>query len=810
MIEKKLDMKIYSMFRFNKIILLLVLFFGFNSAYSQTISETNNHRSDTIDVLNYAISLDFVALPGNSIKASCKVDFISKMNNVNGISLDLLSLIVDSVKSSGTLLSYAYNDTLLRVSFPNTMNENELGELEVYYHGIPTTDASGFGGFYFQGSYAYNLGVGFAASPHNYGRVWHPCFDNFVERATYQVTVISAQGNTAFGNGYIVSESVGPNNENIRTWKIDEAIPSYLACVGVADYAEVKNSYTSEVTGNVIPISLAARAADTTKMKNSFIHLPDAIATYESSFGPYRWNKVGYAIVPFNGGAMEHATCIMYPTFAISGNLQYETLMAHELSHHWWGNLVTCKTAEDMWINEGLAAYCESLFLEQVYGYDDYILNLKTTHRNVIQHAHYDDGGFLSISGVPHDATYGTHTYSKGAVQMHNLRTYLGDTDFFNGLKYIQNQFQYNSIDAVEFREALNFATGKNTTPFFDNYIFNPGFNGFEVDSFIVMPQGTNYNVQVFIQQKLFHAPEFFESVPLDISFIGEDWNGVIVKESISGEHYSFTTTLPFIPKTIFLNRDYNLLNAVTGEEVKIKGDDVKSLDYSYFYLDNTQTPEDSSLVRVDHFRMTPDPIENVEMAEHYVISPDRYWKVDGIWSNSFNAKARVFFNAKNVSSGNLDNGLMTSHDGVVFNEDSLVVLWRRNQNNEWSVYDSFKVVTLGNATDGSARIELFNLKKGEYAFGFRKKAGYVQVNEMRLEKIKVYPNPTKDILEIDFGELKVSDIEILDNTGKTIKQYKVNQKKMSVSMMQLPSGIYQLSSYQHGKFLGRSSFVKE
>lgn len=803
-------MKIYSMFHSKKMILLLVLFIGLTNVYSQSISEINNLRSDTIDVLNYDIFLDFVALPGNSIQASCKVDFVSKMNNVNGISLDLLSLSVDSVKSSGALLSYTYNDTLLRVSFSNPMNQNETGELEVYYHGTPTTDASGFGGFYFQGSYAYNLGVGFAASPHNYGRVWHPCFDNFVERATYQVTVVSSQDKTAYSNGYIVNESVGPNNENIRTWKIDEAIPSYLACVGVADYAEVKNTYTSEVTGNIIPISLAARAVDTIKMKNSFIHLPDAIATYENRFGPYRWNKVGYAIVPFNGGAMEHATCIMYPTFAISGNLQYETMMAHELAHHWWGDLVTCKTAEDMWINEGLASYCEPLFLERVYGHDDYILDLKTTHRTVIQRAHYDDGGFLSISGVPHDATYGTHTYSKAAVQMHNLRTYLGDTDFFIGLNYIQDHYQYNSIDAAEFRDALNFATGKSTTTFFDNYIFNPGFNGFEVDSFVVTPQGTVYNVQVYIQQKLFHAPEMFEDVPLAISFIAEDWNSVNVKEIISGEHYSFTTTLPFAPKTIFLNRDYSLLNAVTGEELKIKGDGSKIVDFSYSYLNYTQASEDSSLVRIDHFRMAPDPIENVEMAEHYVISPDRYWKVDGIWSNSLIAKSRFFFNAMDVSSGNLDNGLMTTHDGVEFNEDSLVLLWRSNQSDEWSVYDNFTVFPLGSKIDGSARIEIFNLKKGEYAFGFRKKAGYTQVNEIKLEKVKVYPNPTKDILKIDFGELKVSDIEIVDNTGKTIEKYKINHKKWSISTEQLPAGMYQISMYQQGRFLGRSSFVKE
>lgn len=798
------------MMNLNRLSIFIVFLFGaFSFSFSQTASEIDNMRSDTINILNYDIHLDFLALTGNNIKASCKIDFASKMDDVDGISLDLLGLTVDSVKSNNALLNFTHNEALLRVSFPVIMNSNDLGEIEVFYHGTPVVDPSGFGGFYFNDGYAYNMGVGMTAEPHNYGRVWHPCFDNFVERATYEVTVVSAAGKTAYGNGYIANESVGPNNENIRTWKIDEEIPTYLACIGVGDYVEVNQNYTSELTGNVIPIVLASKASDTVKVKNSFLHLPEAIAAFEDGYGSYKWNKVGYTMVPFNGGAMEHATCIMYPLFAVNGTLEWETLMAHELSHHWWGNLVTCRTAEDMWINEGLAAFSESLFLEYLYGYENYLANLKKTHRNVIQRAHFNDGGFLPLSGIPHNATYGSHTYDKGAVQMHNLRTYLGDIDFFYGLRYIQNNFTHKDIDAAEFRDALTVATGKDMTAFFDNYIFNPGFNGFEIDSFVVTPQNDIYDVQVFIQQKVFEAPELFENVPIELSFIDEDWNSAVVETTVSGEFSTFNITLAYEPKAIVLNESSRLLNAVTGESIKATGTGVSQLNHANFHI-TIQAEEDSSFVRVEHYRLAPDPIVEEEMAEHFVISPDRYWKIDGVWSESFTAKGRVLFNAKNLAVGNLDNGLMIDHDGVAFTEDSLVLLWRPNQAVEWSLYDDFTVYPQGSTTDGAGRIEFGEIKKGEYAFGFKKKAGYSKLQGQIQKQLKVYPNPTKDVLNIDFGDLTVSKVKVLNGLGQEVESFAVENDKATLSTKILLSGTYQLMMYSKEEFVGKYTFIKD
>jgi aminopeptidase N len=143
--------------------------------------------------------------------------------------------------------------------------------------------------------------------------------------------------------------------------------------------------------------------------------LPNAVLGFENYYGPYVWNRVGYCLVPFNSGAMEHATNIAYPQAATG--IAYEVdLMAHELSHHWWGDLMTCETQEDMWLNEGMANYSEKLFLEWTYGYGKYLAEVKSEHDDIVKYIHLREKGFRAISGIPHEYTYGDHVYKKGLM----------------------------------------------------------------------------------------------------------------------------------------------------------------------------------------------------------------------------------------------------------------------------------------------------------------------------------------------------------------------------------------------------------
>ncbi|MEI8138187.1 MAG: M1 family aminopeptidase, partial [Bacteroidota bacterium] len=483
----------------------------------------------------------------------------------------------------------------------------------VYYKGQPQGDPSGWGGFYFDNTggaqYAYNLGVGFGAKPHNYGRVWFPCFDNFVERSKYEFNITNDSTRRAYCNGQLISDVV-TLNKRTRKWVLNNEIPSYLASVAVANYRQV-NWTISTLTG-VKPITLAGVANDTTTMKNGFVNLPNCINGFENYFGPYKWNRFGYCLVPFNSGAMEHVTNIAYPRATI-GNLGYEAdLMAHELSHHWWGDLITCETQEDMWINEGMATFSSYMFLEWKYGKAKYINSVKTEHDNLLHFLHKKEGGFRAISGVPHSLTYGDHVYKKGADVAHTLRGYMGDVAFFNGAKYVMQQNALKSLNSIEFRNLLQTSSGLNLTDFFSNWVLGGGWPHFAIDSVkYIQISPTSYNAIVSLQQKTFGTTTLFLNVPLEVSFFKADWSVVTRTVNMNGASATFTVNIPYSPVYHALNYDSKISDATSHEIKTIKTVTNYNWPLGKVLLIVQNKGVDSSLIRVVHSYVKPDGFKN-------------------------------------------------------------------------------------------------------------------------------------------------------------------------------------------------------
>ena len=327
-------------------------------------AQSPEDRSDSLDIIKYNVNLT-IDQDSQSISGYTIITLTPKQNSVNSIPLDLLSLNVDSIKQNNQIVNYSYNDTLIQISTPG-INIGDTLSYNVYYNGNPVKDNSGWGGFYWSGTYAYNLGVAFEADPHNYGRVWHPCFDNFVERAYYDINITTAGDRMGTSNGLLIDSTKHSNGNITWNWSSSVPIPSYLACMHIADYTSV--NYDFNGLERTIPVQLFARPSDTTNFKTAFQNLILNLEAFEYYYGPYQFEKVGYSLVPFTGGAMEHSSNVSYPVLMANSGLAYETLMAHELSHHWWGNWVTCDSKEEMWLNEGMASYSELLFLEYVYG----------------------------------------------------------------------------------------------------------------------------------------------------------------------------------------------------------------------------------------------------------------------------------------------------------------------------------------------------------------------------------------------------------------------------------------------------------
>ncbi|MES2514021.1 MAG: M1 family aminopeptidase [Bacteroidota bacterium] len=758
-----------------------------------------NLRSDTFDILKYTINLNITDFANQKISGHTIVRFAPKLNAQSKLSLDLLKMVIDSVKQASTLLTYVYNDTLLKITLPSTMNIIDTADVYIYYHGTPQGDPSGWGGFSFSGNYAYNLGVGFGAKPHNYGRVWFPCFDNFVEKSIYEFNITTVLAKTSFCNGALMSD-ITNGGLHTRKWVLNKEIPSYLASVAVADYTQVNWSIAA-ANGN-LPVTLAARASDTIGLKNGFIHLPNAVLGFENYYGPYVWNRVGYCLVPFNSGAMEHATNISYPQAATS--IVYESqLMAHELSHHWWGDLMTCETQEDMWLNEGMASYSERMFLEWTYNYGKYIAEVKSIHDDIVKYIHLREKGFRAISGVPHQYTYGDHVYKKGADVAHTLRSYMGDAAFFAGLKYVMQQKAFKNMNSIEFRDLLAASSGQNLNDFFDNWVLNGGWPHFSIDSVNTTGSGSPYTSVIYVKQKLFGAPALFSNVPLEVSFMDASWNKEVKTLNMTGAAKSFTIQTNVMPVYAGMNVESKISDAVSSEVKIIKTNTTLNYTLGRATVFVLNKGVDSSYVRIEHNFAAPDPFQNNPY--NFRLNSQHYWKVDGILSSGFVGKLRFNYDGTKTMSGNsyLDTCL------TIVNGDSIILLYRKNAGDDWKEVNSYTKIKIGSKT---GLLTADTLKFGEYVFANGHSNILTSVkNQKQLMALNVFPNPASGVITVTIDNYKIKNsfhFIIYDMQGKPVKQIdKINQST-EIDISNMSRGSYVINMIENSQTLSSKIFI--
>ena len=396
-----------------------------------------------------------------------------------------------------------------------------------------------------------------------------------------------------------------------------------------------------------IPIQIYVSPADTNKTKASFINLKKALRIFENDFGPYEWERVGYVGVPFLYGAMEHATNIAYPLAFVTGTLDYETLFAHELSHHWFGDLVTCSSAEDIWLNEGLACYCESVFTEGLYGKVSFKNYQRNTHKTALQSAYLLDKGYRALYGIPAEYTYGTTVYDKGADVVHTLRNYLGDSLFFKTVKAYMKQYAFQNVTTSDFENYISAKTSVNLTDFFNTWVYGKGFPHFSIDSFNIRhkTQDTsikNFDAEVYVRQRLRGMDVFAKSNKLEITFMSNDWKSYTDTIVFSGEFGNKIFHVSFPPDFVMVDKEEKVADATTDNYKVIKAKGTYDFADTYFKL-IVNNVSDSAFVRVEHNWIAPDKMKKTNK-DIKRLSDSRYWKIDGIFPNGMATKASFYF----------------------------------------------------------------------------------------------------------------------------------------------------------------------
>ncbi|NPD86458.1 T9SS type A sorting domain-containing protein [Lentimicrobium sp. L6] len=759
--------------------LLLLISSLFVSSFTLAQNHQNcNHRvsfeksslSDSLDVQSYHIFIDSILWDTDELYARTDISIKSKVDDLAIIPLELMNLIVDEVKVGGVQTdNFEQVGKRLIINLDDLLMADDLAELSISYHGTPFHES--WGGFYIDNQYAYNLGVGFDIEPHNLGKSWFPCIDDFHDRAVYDVTVRVDDPLKAVAGGLLQEVIDHGDGTKSYHWHLAETIPTYLASVAVGDYVIHEDIYEG-IDGD-IPIKIYARPANASSVEASFINLKEILAYFEENFGAYPFERVGY--VGTSIGAMEHATNIAYPNFAIDGTLGYEGLYTHELSHMWFGDQVTCASALDMWLNEGWATFSALFYMEQVYDIETYKAEMRYHHKEVLRNTHFKDGDYLALYGISHDLTYGSTVYDKGATVVQSLRGYLTDEVFFPAIKAYLSAYAYDYASSENMRDFLTDFTGIDMAYFFEAYVFTPGFSTFVIDS-IQHISGDEYTI--YARQKLKGKEVFANSNKVDITLMNNDWEQFDVRMEFDGETGSQTFTIPFEPIVAMVDLHENFCDATSDETKIIKETGEYNFEDSYFKLE-VEDISDSALIQVSHHWVAPDTPENPQ--EGLTFSDYRYYEIDGIVPNNFQATGIFRYSM----TSKLDHTLIND----VF--DSLVILFRPDASSHWH---GIPFERTGSPFAGYIYVP--NIQKGQYTLALWAEE-FVSIKEeivIRPEDyLQSYPNPSNGRVFFELMMPEEGSLLIFDQSGKQVDSVfiQAHQESAKWDGRRMPKGSY-------------------
>lgn len=314
-------------------------------------------------------------------------------------------------------------------------------------------------------------------------RHWIPCFDHPSDKLTTETIVTVPAGLTSISNGKLVSVEPGPGGAQIHHWLQDKPHTTYLISVVVGDFAVWKDQVDGIELRGFVPRKAEANAA------RSFALTGDMLRFFGEKTGvTYPWHKYDQICVSgFNFGGMENtsATTLNENTLhdaRAALDVSSVGLVAHELAHQWFGDLVTCKDWGDIWLNESFATFFENLYVEHQLGWDE---GVEGRREEGEQYFSEDRGSYrrrLSTrSWKSPDVLFDRHTYPKGARILSMLRYTLGDDLFFAGVKAYLEKHAYQPVETHDFRVALETTSGTSLGWFFDEWVLSGGHPEYRV-----------------------------------------------------------------------------------------------------------------------------------------------------------------------------------------------------------------------------------------------------------------------------------------------------------------------------------------
>jgi aminopeptidase N len=392
---------------------------------------------------------------------------------------------------------------------------------------------------------------------------WFPCIDHPMVKFESEISVAVPMDFIAISNGSLQGVKVqkqiqrevndknnGKIKKRIFTWIESNPHSAYLTSIVIGRFAEIRSTYNKEI--KLLYYVPEDKKNDAVR---SFEHTADMIRFFEQYFETkYPYTKYSQVTVEdFMYGGMENASCTTLTIDTLhdkKAHLDFTSdhLVSHELAHQWFGDLVTCRDWQHIWLNEGFATYCEALYWEASMGTDEFQYYVMQTADDYFDEANirYKRPIVTKIYKHPDDL-FDRHTYEKSGCIIHMLRGYIGEKYFKRSLKTYLQRYANSVAETDDLRKVLELESGRSLEQFFDQWIFKAGHPELKVEFYI-----NSNNVKLKIEQsqegdvfefpldiKLvfsssFHAPYNPDSsVSEDKNGIGEKENGIVNEELV-------------------------------------------------------------------------------------------------------------------------------------------------------------------------------------------------------------------------------------------------------------------------------------
>jgi aminopeptidase N len=427
-------------------------------------------KAQEIDVLHYKFVI-FLSDKTDTLNGLAIIAFIHQTESPK-VSVDLTSLnkegkgmkvyAVGADTQSSSRLNFVQSGDKILVNH-SKLKKGDTGTLYISYIGIPPDgliiSKNKFGDRTF-----------FADNWPNRAHHWIPCVDRPDDKASFEFMVVAPAHYSVVSNGLKIKEEKLGNEMKLTHWK--EGIPSStkVMVIGVAKFA----TKTYDDSPKDIPVSAWFYPQDSTKGFYDYAVTPSILKFFADYIGPFPYKKLANVQSKTQFGGMENASCIFYNEDYVTGKRQYEDVMAHEIAHQWFGDMVSEKSFAHLWLSEGFADYFEHYYFEKKYGEEAARKKWEQAREEVISFASYSSKGVVDSTGDLM-SLLNANSYKKGAWVLRMLRFEVGDSVFQNIIRSYYNQYKGSNAETRDFEAVAEKVSGKELTWFFDQWLYQSG-----------------------------------------------------------------------------------------------------------------------------------------------------------------------------------------------------------------------------------------------------------------------------------------------------------------------------------------------